>query len=197
MKASLGERVILEHGLISNVLMYLGLVGQLTIANICSRTYQITVPWNTRVTLPIDHLCDFPKLKIPSADHIWRRIEATIEGGIGVFYGNVCRESLLPDGYGVFVTSEWVHCGQVKDGVYLEGRKVSVNNFAKLLELTNRKYLEDGSVLVKIERFSEQGVERDFFVDGKKIAKITARLTAVKDAQNWLSMQPNPLRWND
>ncbi len=34
-------------------------------------------------------------------------------------------------------------------------------------------------------------------MDGKKIAKITPRLTGVKDAQNWLSMQPSPLRYID
>ncbi len=38
-------------------------------------------------------------------------------------------------------------------------------------------------------------MERYFFADGKKNAKIIPRLTRVKDAQNWLSMQPNPLRW--
>ena len=61
--------------------------------------------------------------------------------------------------------------------------------------LINQKCLSDESVLKKIERFSEQGVERDFFVDGEKIAKITLRLTGVKDAQNWLSIQPNPQRY--
>ncbi len=72
---------------------------------------------------------------------------------------------------------------------------VSFNWFQKVLKLTNKKVLSDESVLKKIERFSNQGVERDFFVDGKKIAKIIPRLTGIKDAQNWLSMQPNPLRW--
>ncbi len=73
---------------------------------------------------------------------------------------------------------------------------VSVNSAEKVLKLTNKKCLSDESVLKKIERFSKQGVERDFFIDGKKIATITPRLTGVKDAQNWLSMQPNPLRWS-
>ncbi len=79
MEASLGRRVILEHGLISNVLLGLGVVDQLNITNICIRTYQITVPWNTyRVKLPIDPLGDFLNFKIPSADHVCKRIEATI-----------------------------------------------------------------------------------------------------------------------
>ncbi len=72
---------------------------------------------------------------------------------------------------------------------------VSVNIAEKVLQLTNKKCLLDGSVLKKIERFSKQGVEREFFLDGKKIVVISARLTGVKDAQNWLSLQPNPLKW--
>ncbi len=71
---------------------------------------------------------------------------------------------------------------------------VSLNKMEEVLKLTNKKCLSDESVLKKIERFSELGVERDFFVDGEKIEKITPRLTGVKDAQNWLSMQPNPVR---
>ncbi len=31
--------------------------------------------------------------------------------------------------------------------------------------------------------------------DSQKIGTIVPRLTIVKDAHNWLSMQPNPLRW--
>ncbi len=72
---------------------------------------------------------------------------------------------------------------------------VSVNSAEEVLKLTNKKCLPDESVLKKIERFSSQGVERDFFVNGEKIAKINPRLTGDKDAQNWLSMQPNPLTW--
>ncbi len=74
---------------------------------------------------------------------------------------------------------------------------VSVHSAGKVLKLTNKKYcLSDESVLKKIERFLRQGVERDFFINGKRIAKITPRLTGLKDAQKWLSMQPNPLRWH-
>ncbi len=103
MQSSLGQRVILEHGLISNVLTALGLFDQLQIANICSRTHQVTVPWNTfPVKLPIDPLCEFPNLKIPSDDYVCKRTEATIEGDLGEFYGIVCKSSGLPEGYGVF-----------------------------------------------------------------------------------------------
>ncbi len=145
--------------------------------------------------LPIDPYCDFTKLEIPSEDFVCKRTEATIEGDSGDFFGIVCKSTGLPDGYGVFKAGDWTHCGKVVDGVFQEGRMMSVNRNEKVLKLTNKKCPSDESVLKKIERFSKQGVERDFFVDGKKIAKITPRLTGVKDAQNWLSMQPNPVRW--
>jgi hypothetical protein len=43
MQSSLGSRVILEHGPITNVLVALDLIDQIRIANICYRTYEITV----------------------------------------------------------------------------------------------------------------------------------------------------------
>ncbi len=77
--------------------------------------------------LPTDPLCDFPNLKIPSADHVIKRMKATIEGQTGTFYGIFCKSTGLPDGFGVFAAGDWVHCGEVKFGVYQDGRKVSVN----------------------------------------------------------------------
>ena len=97
--------------------------------------------------MPSDPLCDFPNLKLSSADHVFKRTEATIEGESGVFFGIVLKSTGLPDGYGVFVAGAWVHCGQVKNGVYQDGRKVSVNKNERLLKLTNQKCLSDGSVL--------------------------------------------------
>ncbi len=47
---------------------------------------------------------------------------------------------------------------------------VSVYRKEEVLKLTNIRCLSDESVLKKVERFSKQGVERDFFIDGKKIA---------------------------
>ena len=103
MQTSLGLRVILEHGPISNVLPNLELIDKIRIAIICKRTYQITVANNTfAVRLPIDRLCDFPGLKIPSDDFVCKRIEATIEGESAEFFGIVCKLTGLPDGYGVF-----------------------------------------------------------------------------------------------
>ncbi len=59
-----------------------------------------------------------------------------------------------------------MHCGQVKNGLYQEGRKVSVNAAETLLTLTNQKCLSDGRIQKKIERFSEQGVTQELFEDG-------------------------------
>jgi hypothetical protein len=128
MQPSLGSRVITKHGLISNVLPPLGLVDRVRVANICQRTYKITVAENTSpVIMPIDHLCDFPSLKIPSNSFVCKRVWAVIDGIFGEFFGIVCRTTDLPDGFGVFKVVDWVHCGRVKDGEFLEGRKVSVN----------------------------------------------------------------------
>ncbi len=73
---------------------------------------------------------------------------------MGRFYGVVCESTGLPDGYGAFEAGEWLHCGEVKHGIFQEGRKVSVNFNARLLVLINQKFLSDESVLKKIERFS-------------------------------------------
>jgi hypothetical protein len=72
--------------------------------------------------LPIDPLCDFPNLKIPSDAFVCKRIEATIEGASGEFIGIVCKSTSLPDGYGVFKTEDWIYCGKVNDGLCVEGR---------------------------------------------------------------------------
>jgi hypothetical protein len=40
----LGRRVILESGPLTNVLVALGLLDQIRIANICRRTHKTTVP---------------------------------------------------------------------------------------------------------------------------------------------------------
>jgi hypothetical protein len=198
MQSSLGKRVITENGPITNLLAYLDFIDQIRIAIICKRTYQITVANNTLVVkLPIDRLCDFPGLKIPSDDFVCKRIKATIEGESGEFFGIVRKLTDLPDGYGVFKAGDWVHCGEVKDEKFLDGRRVSVNKAERLLKLTNQKCLSDGSVLEKVELFSKQGLERNILKDGQKIETPIPRLNPDKDVKNWLSMQPNPLMFTD
>ncbi len=198
MPASLGSRVVLAHGPLINVLVALGLIDQIRVANICRSTYDIKVTWNTPpLKLPVDSLCSFPNLQIPSDAFVCKRIKATIDGISGQFFGIVCRQTDLPDGYGVFKVADWVHCGQFKDGKFHEGRRVSINKGERLFKLTNQKCFADGSFIENIELFSEQGMERFILKGGQKIVEIIPRLTVVKDAQNWLSMRPNPLRWYD
>ncbi len=97
----------------------------------------------------------------------------------------------MPDGFGVFEASDgWVHCCKVKDGLFQEGRIVSANMDAAILRLTKKKFLIDGSILDKIEEFSDSGARYDFFKDGQSMADIIARLNLCKDPKNWLSMQP-------
>ncbi len=169
--ASLEHRVVLEHGPITNVLAALDLIDQVRIAIMCKRTYKITVVQNTlAVQIPIDRLCDFPGLVIPSDAFEIKKVKATIDGYPGEFFGIVRRETNLPDGYGVFKEYNhpndpdpywlWAHCGQVKDGKFLEGKMVSANKLYATLKLRNKKWLPDGSVLEKTEIFSRKGVER-------------------------------------
>ncbi len=47
---------------------------------------------------------------------------------------------------------------------------VSVNELARILKLTTKKFLSDGSVIKKIEESTPSGLEQDFFKDGQKLA---------------------------
>ena len=149
--------MIKDHGPLTTLLLFLEVHEQVKMGLICQRAYNITVPWNmSPVLLPLDSPCDFPNLRISSEDHVIKRVEATIEDEKGEFIGVVRKSSDIPDGYGVFRTSDWVHCGQVKNGVYQQGRKVSVNRNETLLRLTNKKLRADGIILEKIELFSKE-----------------------------------------
>ncbi len=108
-------------------------------------------------------------------------MKTTVEGQTGIFYGIFCKTTGLPDGFGVFVSGDWVLCGEVKNGVYQDSRKLSVNRNELLLILINQKCLADGSNLKKIERFSKQGVERYFCKNDEKIAKVNSRLNQDKN----------------
>ncbi len=53
--------------------------------------------------------------------------KANIDGVEGKFFGSFCLATDLPDGYGVFKTNGWIHCGKVKHDCFTDGRKVSFN----------------------------------------------------------------------
>ena len=66
-----GPRVISEHGLISNILPGFGLVDQLYISHINSRTYKVTVTWNSPlVELPLYEDSNFPYIDDVSDDFV-------------------------------------------------------------------------------------------------------------------------------
>ena len=53
----------------------------------------------------------FPKIDDITDEFVCKRIGASIENEDGHFYGSVSKQLDQPYGYGVFVTSEWIHCG--------------------------------------------------------------------------------------
>ncbi len=127
-------------------------------------------------------------------------MEATIEGQTGIFYGIFRKSTGLPDGYGVFVAGDWLHCGEVKNCVYQEGKKVSVNRAGQLLKLTNQKCLADGSVLKKVELFTQFRVLGRLLkgdqITAELVAELTPRLNGWEhDAENWLSMRPEKKKY--
>ena len=89
-KKSLARRAVMEHGPISNILPPLPLVNRLILANMHSRTYEITVPWNSGcVEIPKNAVSVFPKIDDISAGHFMTsRKNTVIEGEVGRFIGS-------------------------------------------------------------------------------------------------------------
>jgi len=81
-KKSLGRRAVMEHGPISNILPRLPLVNLALLANMHSRTYEITVPWNSgSVGIPKHADLVFPKINNNIYDgFVFKRTETYIEG---------------------------------------------------------------------------------------------------------------------
>ena len=186
------QRAVNEHGLISNALAAMPLEVQLAVASVINRSYLITVPWNTpAVRFPIKARSKFPKIDDISADFLCKRTQnVVIEGKEGTFYGPVDKVTGLPQGYGVFVTDEWVHCSSVSSGKFCEGRRVSVNWVTKEMKLVKTKFQSDGSKLQKIESFSVSGCESGFYKDGVKVDDIIERFNLESEEQDWLSLKP-------
>ena len=85
-------------------------------ANICKRTYKITVPWNIPVKFPAKYVSVFPMIDDITDDFICKVTQTTIKGEKGEFYGPVRKSTGLPSGEGVFVAEEWIYFGRVRDG---------------------------------------------------------------------------------
>ena len=80
-KRSLSQRVVMEHGPISNILPPLPLFNRVILANMHSRTYEITVPWNSGyLEIPRHAVSVFPKIDVISDVFICKRTETFIDG---------------------------------------------------------------------------------------------------------------------
>ena len=69
----------------------------------------------------------FPRIDAISDQFVCKSMKTKIEGIKGYFYGSFSKTTGSPDGYGVFKTEDWVHCGKVEHGHFTDGRKVSVS----------------------------------------------------------------------
>ncbi len=67
---------------------------------------------------------------------------------------------------------------------------MSASKGGNVLKLVNEKQTSDGTVLQKVERYSDQGVELSFIRDGERVASVIKRLNILTDQQNWLSLKP-------
>ena len=113
----------------------------------------------------------------------------------------------MPSGYGVFISGDKIHCGQVIDNLFGEGKRVSIDRSTKEMQLFYSKILADGTKLEKIEIFSQKveskfkafigsifgrkKLEAGFYRNGVKVAEVCQRLNAPNDGQDWLSLKPN------
>jgi hypothetical protein len=151
MKKSFGRRLIEKHGLTSNILKGLELTNQLLFANICKRTYNMTVPWNIAVEAD-KYVSVFPMIDDITDDFICKVTQTTIQGKKGEFYGSVRKSTGLPSGEGVFVTDKWIFFGRVMDGKCFVGETLRIRRDYDPGEywIINAKLKADGTLLEKV-----------------------------------------------
>ncbi len=86
-----------------------------------------------------------------------------------------------------------MHFGYVKKGVFIDGKRVSVNKKTKEMRLVNTKHQSDGSKLQKIQSFTSAGASSGLYRDGVRVGKIIRRLNL--DDQNFFSLRPSSARY--
>ena len=94
MKKSFGYRVVSEHGLISNILPGLQLIGKVFMSTISKRTYFVTVAWNMPfgVKMPsIINASNFPNIQVIEEGLLFKGVFVTIDGEDGWFLGPILR----------------------------------------------------------------------------------------------------------
>lgn len=128
----------------------LDLYELLKLASIYSRTYNITVPWNlSSVAIPIPPIGSLPKIDEISPYFVCKSVKVTIYGFKGIFYGSVSKIYNLPEGYGVFITRDWIICGNflLPNGTDMTGVCLKLRTNGTYYELVNSKIAQDGTVL--------------------------------------------------
>ena len=164
-------------------------------AAICSRTYNITVPWNSyAIGLPQKRAKNvFPKIDDISKDFVCKRIKTTIENEEGEFYGSVSKMIGQPRGYGVFVTKKWIHCGEVLSGAFFGPNKVSMNKRSNefLIVTSHLKYLSTGVQFDQWQKATADGFVSGFFVDGVYQGQIVKRFNFLQKDESWQALSPD------
>ena len=154
-KKSTGNRVLLDYGLISNILCGLDLIGVVLISNVTSRTYRTTVPWNVQQIHRKTFQSAPKKFNEISYDQTCKRTntDITIEGELGFFVGPVKNVTDEPCGFGFFVTKEkWIHYGKVENGRFSDGKKISVN-----FERKKAIFFENRKAMISITKTTQGG----------------------------------------
>jgi len=88
----------------------------------------------------------------------------------------VNNETGFANGHGIFLTGEWIHCGAVEKDTFKMGSKVSANKKTGELRLLSWRQLDDGTLLEKIERYTDAGVESGFYRNSVKLSELSQRL---------------------
>ncbi len=88
-----------------------------------------------------------------------------------------------------------MHCSPVANGIFADGKRVSVNILTKEMRLVHTKLQSDGSKLQKIESFTSEGVNSGLYLDGVRVSDINKRFNLTHDDQDWLSLRPSGARY--
>ena len=70
---------------------------------------------------------NFPSIDEIVDDFVCKSAQVTIEGEEGLFYGPVSLQTDLPSGYGAFAIGDVIHFGCVKNGIFTDGSRVTIN----------------------------------------------------------------------
>ena len=76
----------------------------------------------------------------------------------------------------------------MKNGIFTDGRSVSVNAIDERLQLKDTKRLVDGTLLQKVDTFGVLGrIESKLFVNGEEEADLIDRINFKSEDSSWLA----------